>query len=553
MVKSLFVIEAPGKIKSLGAILDRIGLDARVQATSGHLYELPEDLRDVGLDKKLIETKRTAKNDKVIYYLRKEAKEAEQVFIATDADAEGDVIAWDTYELIKDIHPDVMRVKLKGMDPESIEASLNEARPIRKEDAIPGRTRAIVDRLIGHTFSKDGVGVGRVATGLLGLIHHSQGNISTMKVRLTAPSRDGTEPWVAHFHVNKKVDEQTAEKLVTLHFPALDMKAKAPSSNKLMHMGEVMVRAGDELGMTPNETATSMQRMYESGQMSYPRSSAKGVSKGASSRLARMIKKTGFRGKAERLAEKEETEVHDAPYPIGDVDVSKDPRKLGDDHGVRTMVAREFVKSSVSRERQLAASKKIYDFLKSEGFSDTVAEYISKLQWTREIGPRFPGEKSFQESGIERRMPETVLLEKAVKIGLGRPSTWSKHIDNFMSRGLCDEDLNLTEKGKEWVAKSPPELLDPRVSKAIEAACERVLPGMMDADGQEPWSVLAEKIVAGALPEKLSGPMMSVLEEHVPGTPTNSYAEDVLRADPAPETPDPENVQTSTFKPKEAS
>ncbi len=534
MTKVLFVIEAPGKIKSLEGILQRIGLDARVQATSGHLYEMPENLGDLGLDTRMNETKRKARKDKTIFYLRKEAREAEQIYIATDADAEGDVIAWDVYELIKDISPDVLRIKLKGMDAESIEASLTEARPIRKQDAIPGRTRAIVDRLIGHTFSKDGIGVGRVSTGLLGLVHHMQGNLSTARVRLTAPSKDGTQPWVAYFDVGKAISHPTAERLIKVNFPPLDMKAKGASSNRLMHMGEVMVRAGDELGMTPKESAASLQKMYESGQMSYPRSNARGVSKGAQRRLERMIRKSGFRGKSDRLAEKEADEVHDAPYPIGDVDVSKDPRKLGDDHGVRTVVAREFIKSSISREKQSAHTAAIKAHLLKEGFTDAEAGYIASLSWTREIGPRFPGEKSYPESAIDIRMPETVLLEKAVKMGLGRPSTWSNHIDNFMSRGLCDDNLELTDKGKEWVKQSPAQLLDPRVSKAIEAACERVLPGMMDSPDQEPWNTLAEKIVS-ALPADLAQPMMSMLEEHIPGI-QNTYAEDIKRADPQEDT-----------------
>lgn len=536
MSKSLFVIEAPGKVKSLENILQKLGIDAKVEATGGHLYEMPSDLSDLGIDNVFSDFKRKARRDDSIKYLRKAAKEADTVYVATDADIEGDVIAWDVHELVKDLCPTIFRVKLKGMDPESVQDSLSEVYPVKKSDAVPGRTRAIVDRLIGHSFSKDGVGVGRVQTGLLGLLHHAKGSIGTASIRLVAPAKDGSNPWIAQFDTNNIVSEEVGQKLAALTFPALEMKAKGQSKSASMHMGEIMVKAGDELGMTPKETYRSLQNTYEAGQMSYPRSGSKGVSRGAQKRLARMIKKSGFQGKAERLAPKEEGEVHDAPYPIGDVDTSKDPKKLGDDQGVRTLVAREIVKSSIHREKQAAHSTVIKDFLKKEGFSEAIADFVAKRQWTREIGPRFPGEKSWPNSAVQIRMPETVLLEKAVKLGLGRPSTWANHIDTFMDRGLCNDELQLTDKGKAWVEASPTELLDPRMSKVIEAACDRILPKMMDNPDREPWSILAEKITT-SLPQNISSQMSVVLPNHVPGSAT-TYEQDIQRVDPKPVEPE---------------
>lgn len=536
MPKSLFIIEAPGKIRAFEAILKSLGHDAAVQATSGHLYEMPSDLRDLGIDKGFSDHKRTARRDKTIWYLRKAAREAETIYVATDADAEGDVIAWDVHELLKDITDDIFRVKLKGMDKESVEASLTDVYPVRKSDAVPGRTRAIIDRLIGHTFSKDGVGVGRVSTGLLGMLSKYGDQIGTTHVRLVAPAKDGDAPWSTEFDTSKTISPEVAEKLAALSFPAIDMKGRKPAPSDAMHMGEIMVRAGDDLGMTPKETAKSLQNMYETGQMSYPRSNSKGVSKGAQRRLERLIKKSGFRGKAARISEKGSEDVHDAPYPIGDVDVSKDPRKLGDDHGVRTLVARNMVRSSLPRERQVARSSEIEDFLKKSGFSEQVAKYVAGRNWTREIGPRFPGEKTFAESSTTQRMPETVLLEKAVALGLGRPSTWANHVENFMDRELCDDNLQLTEKGKAWAAASPDELLNPKLSNLIENACEHVLPGMMDDPDREPWSILAEKI-ASSLPEGLSSAMGNELEAPSQDMVENPYSSVIARIEQSEEPP----------------
>ena len=66
-------------------------------------------------------------------------------------------------------------------------------------------------------------------------------------------------------------------------------------------------------------------------------------------------------------------------------------------------------------------------------------------------------------------------LESAVEMGLGKPSTWAKHIDGLFERGLVDDNLNLTQKGREWADHAPEELLDPRISAAIEKACDRMI------------------------------------------------------------------------------
>jgi DNA topoisomerase-1 len=136
---------------------------------------------------------------------------------------------------------------------------------------------------------------------------------------------------------------------------------------------------------------------------------------------------------------------------------------------------------------------------------------VGKLEWRRENGPRYPGQETWPESSITMRRPDTVLLESAVTMGLGRPSTWANHIENFMNRGLVDEDLQLTSKGKAWFAGSPPALLDPRISAAIENACEKTLSGMMDHPDREPWEILAEKIVT-SLPDQLKKPLMGSVE-----------------------------------------
>lgn len=501
----LFIIEAPGKAKQLEAILSKTGSPVRVQATKGHLYEMPKKLTPMGIDTSFREFERTLRDHELGERIRSEAKEANRVFVATDADQEGDVIAWDVVELIADIHPDPMRVRLKGMDEESVKAALDDVTPVYKKDAVPGRTRAIIDRMIGGTFSGNGVSVGRVGTALLGLVDSSPPAVE--RLRLVARAKDGGRPWIADCNVEGVVTGKVARQLTQVSFPSLEFKSETNAISELpAHTGDIMVRAGDRLDMSPKESSNALQKLYEAGRMSYPRSGSRGISKGTMSKVEKILRKAGYDFEGAKVAEKSETETHDAPYPIGNVAVSQDPVRQGHQEGLRTMVGRDLLKSGQSHSNQSADTRKIASFLVGEGFSKEIAAHVAGLDWRREHGPNYPGQERWPDSKVTVRRLDTALLEAAVKNGLGRPSTWANHIEGFLKRDLVDEDMRLTRKGNEWLQASPLALRDPRVSAAIEAACEKTLPGMMDNPDREPWEMLAEKIVT-ALPDALKAPM----------------------------------------------
>ncbi|WP_315922650.1 DNA topoisomerase [Mesorhizobium sp. SP-1A] len=509
----LFVIEAPGKAKHIQEILKSVGIDARVQATKGHLYSMPDRLTPVGIDSGFREFERKLREPEIGQRIRDEAANAERVFIATDADEEGDVIAWDVAELIADIQAHPLRVRLRGMDEESVLESIEGASNVLKRDAIAGRTRAIVDRMIGSVFSRDGVAVGRVGTALLGLVQKEEPPV--VRLRLVAPAKEG-RPWVADCDVKAPLDFQTAKKLEAVRFPVLDAsERKERSQGHPGNLADIMVSAGDKMDMSPKEAATSMQRLYEAGRVSYPRANSRGISRSVLRKVAKALQKSGYKFDENIIPDKPDTDVHDAPYPIGRTEIARDPVKQGHDEGLRTLIARDMIKSGQVHELQFGVGERAGIHLKKMGFSEEVATYVSKLEWRREVGPQYPGQETWPESKVTVRRADTVLLQHAVEAGLGKPSTWANHIDKFMSRGLVDEDLNLTRKGKEWIAASPPALLDPRISAAIEQACDRVLKGMMDDPDREPWEILSEKII-NALPDQLKKPLMNAVEKTPP-------------------------------------
>jgi len=510
----LFVIEAPGKARLLEELLRKMGVDARVQATKGHLYEMPERLTPLGIDSRFREFERKLRDEVLGQRIRDEVSKAARVFIATDADAEGDVIAWDVAELISDICPEPLRVRLRGMDEESVRESIGTAGPVTKRDAVAGRTRAIVDRMIGAVFSHDGIAVGRVRTAMLGVMDKT--SPTTRRLRLVAPSKDGGRPWVAECDVKDPLDPKIAHDLAKVDFPALDFRASTkPISTPPAHMGDIMVRAGDKLDMSPKEANRSLQRLYEAGRMSYPRAGSRGISKSVMRKVAKALKQAGYKFDEETVKEKAPGEVHDAPYPLGKVEVQRDPVKQGHEEGLRTMVGRDLVKAGQQHVIQVAATDAIRAHLSKLGFAREAVEHVASLHWRREEGPRYPGQETWPESEVIERRPDTVVLETTIKAGLGRPSTWERHVTKFMELGLVDDELALTGKGRAWIAGSPQDLLDPRISIAIENACEKGIAGMMDDPNREPWEILSERIVQ-ALPEQIRRPLVEAVVNEAP-------------------------------------
>lgn len=533
-MRDLFVIEAPGKARQLEELLQGLGIDAKVQATKGHLYEMPKRPTPLGIDSSFRDFERKLIDPEIGQRLRDAVAEADNVFVATDADQEGDVIAWDVAELISDINPSPFRIRLRGMDPESIREAIDSASLVSKKDAVPGRTRAIVDRMIGGVFSNGGVAVGRIGSALLGVIQNEAPSVR--KMLLVAPSKDNGRPWTAECTVTGPITPGVAKKLTEVRFPPLDVESRGSSEpTSPQNMGQIMVRAGDELDMSPKEASNSLQKLYEAGRMSYPRAGSKGISKSIMRKIARELKKAGYTFDEDRTPDKKASDVHDAPYPIGTVQAQQDPVRQGHEEGLRTLVARDLIKTGQTHVLERGVGATAAAHLRGKGFSSDVCEFVGKLTWKRENGPRYPGQESWPKSKVWSRRPDTVLLEAAVEKGLGRPSTWANHITKFMERQLVDDDLQLTAKGREWIARTPPILLNPQISAAIEQACERTLAGMMDDPDREPWELLSEKIVS-VLPPEVSGPLFAAVDAIDPHPKSDPLAPFV---DPAPQ---PETV-----------
>ena len=507
---SVWIIEATGKMAHMSKTLKSMGFDPEIIATRGHLCQMPEKLSDVCIDTGFREKNRVP-DPQVLERIRNaitvmQDNGGHDVYIATDDDTEGNVIAWDVYESIRDICPDPVRVCLNALDRDSINLSLKHSGPVEKSDAIAGRTRAIIDRLLGSAFAKDGSG-GRVASAILGVIAREKPK--PWRIDFVARAVDGGRPWRVSSPVNDVLTMEMAEKIISIGFPALDYESVVRKIVPPNDMGRILVSAGDNMNLSPKDAAKAMQSAYESGSLSYPRAGSRGMSRAAAAKMKTVFRKSGYAFNPADVPERPESEPHDSPYPVGPVDISLDPEKIGPGEGIRVLIGRDLVPCGEKRKVQKHRKGDIFRHLVDRGIPEKVASFVDDLEWERDFGTPRPGEKTENESRIVRRRIDSVILESCIGHDIGKPSTWPGHIQNFIDRGIVDGNLQITDIGRDMMAHTPGVLLNPAFSRAVMKACEVAVENSGD---REPWEVLAEKIVS-SMPSSVRERIVSITEK----------------------------------------
>lgn len=449
MADALVIIEAPGKRAALSDVLWQAGVrDCEVLATVGHIAANPNGLRPIQITSSFRETAYAIREDRreVAARIREAAQDAARIYLATDDDQEGDVIARDVLYMV--IAPEdrvrVRRVRLRSLSPSEVTAALDGAAPFDPLAAAKGDARRILDRLIGALSSAEGA-VGRVQGSLLLALAQQKPVLGVMTY--LASAEDGGADWVAQAPVYADTPMLDAERF--------DVRMAAASSRETtlasrpLNYGEIVLSASLEADARPREVARAMQSLYERGQLTYPRSTAQALSPESARRLEIMAQMNGADFDARRFAAvrsgaPEVEHGHEAPNPAGfDVPLNRQNALLTLEEQTLVHVARHLVDCGLRCRVEQP----------SLGAMERLPEALTGLPWHRrtEIGQRFY-EAVPPAVGMRAWTAEQSLLQLMNKNRLGRPSTLVEHVDKFASRGLVDEGLELTAKGRAWCA-----------------------------------------------------------------------------------------------------
>ena len=188
MARNLVVVESPAKAKTIGKYL---GKDYSVVASMGHVRDLPKSDFAVEFNHGVEVTYEvTPRGKKVVSDIRKAAKSAEQVFLATDPDREGEAIAWHIAEAAKLTADAIRRVSFTEITAEAVRRAFAEPRDIDGDLVDAYQARRVVDRIVGYKLSpvlwrkvRAGLSAGRVQSAALRMIVDREREIRAFQPR----------------------------------------------------------------------------------------------------------------------------------------------------------------------------------------------------------------------------------------------------------------------------------------------------------------------------------------------------------------------------------
>src|SRR2546422_2332361 len=170
MAKALVVVESPAKAKTINKYLGR---DFKVVASMGHIRDLPKSKLGVDVENDFAEEYESiASRKKVIKELKDAAKEASDIYVATDPDREGEAIGWHLAQELGGKRKKIHRLTFNEITKRAVQEALNHPRTIDEKMVAAQRARRVLDRLVGYKISpllwdkvRRGVSAGRGQAG----------------------------------------------------------------------------------------------------------------------------------------------------------------------------------------------------------------------------------------------------------------------------------------------------------------------------------------------------------------------------------------------------
>jgi DNA topoisomerase-1 len=441
MAANLFIIEAPGKRRGLFDVLRRAGVrDIDIEATVGHIGGNPDGFKPLGVDSQYRETAYRIKPEKerIAVSIAAKAAEARRIYLATDDDQEGDVIARDVLHLCvpEEYRHKAVRLRLKALAQAEVQEALRTAQPFDTTLAAHGDARRIIDRLIG-SLSSDAGAVGRVQGSLLLALAEQRPVVGVVTHTLAA--QDGKTAFIAKQPV---FAGQPVPDAIQLDGGVVASSTKTTMAHSPMNHDQILLAASLRTGAGVADVDKAMQTLYERGRMTYPRAKDCAVSAESLRRLGMVARANGamFRpdlfGAVRSMAG---AHAHEAPNPLVlDVPVNRNFDLLSLEEQVLVTVAQNLIDCGIEGRMDrpnLAALPQA-----AQGLDWHRTTPVATRLWAQEAAT----------AGVQAWTREQSLLHFMIRNELGRPSTITSHIDKFLTRNLVTQDFDLTRKGREW-------------------------------------------------------------------------------------------------------
>ncbi|MHC2990637.1 DNA topoisomerase I [Pontibacter sp. HJ8] len=487
MIKNLVIVESPAKAKTIEGYL---GKDFVVKSSFGHVRDLPKDNNAIDIKNKFKPTYVISSDKReVVSQLKKLAKEAEVVWLASDDDREGEAISWHLTEALNLTEAKTRRIVFREITKNAIINAISSPRGIDMDLVNAQQARRVLDRLVGFELSpvlwkkiKTGLSAGRVQSVAVRLVVEREREVERFKA--TATFRI-----TAHFEVQGKTleaelptkfkTEEEAQAFLQRCFGAsytignLETKPLKRSPAPPFTTSTLQQEASRKLSFSVAQTMTVAQRLYEAGKISYMRTDSLNLSdeaiQGASAAITnsfgeRFVKTRRFKTKSASAQE-----AHEAirPTDFSNMTGSSDrnEQRLYELIWKRAIASQmadaEIEKTTATIDISTQPDKLVAtgEVIKFEGFlkvyieskddEDSQDEDVKGMLPPLSIGQLLNLRQMQATQRYSRPAPrytEASLVKKLEEMGIGRPSTYAPTISTVQKRGYVEKD---SREGKE--------------------------------------------------------------------------------------------------------
>src|SRR3989344_994584 len=548
MSKNLVIVESPTKARTLGQFL---GKDFQITASMGHVRDLPRGEFGVDVEHDFKPQYVIPKEKiKAVNNLAKVAAQADLLWLATDLDREGEAIAWNLLEVIKQKgkvkNPNYKRVVFHEITEEAISEAFASPRDIDGELVEAQQARRVLDRLVGYKLSpllwkkvKSGLSAGRVQSSSLRLVVASEREIDAFKpveywqvAAILESKRENLKGEKFNAFLIK-IDDQKAEiknkgesdevvnDLEKAKYAASEVSSKDAVKNPSAPFttSTLQQTAATKFGFAPKRTMRIAQDLYENGLITYMRTDSVNLSMSAITSARKLIKeKFGQKylpsiPRVYKVKSRLAQEAHEAIRPTKITVNSSQLTVHGADHNKlydliwRRMVACQMEAAVVVEKTVLvcAMGNKTY-LLKAAGQKvkfDGWYKVYQKIPLKEQVLPevetgedlrldKLNCEQKFTEP--PPRYTEATLIKELEKNGIGRPSTYAPTISTLYERNYI-EKLEDKKIGPTPIGTTTVDFLVKHFGKIVDLSFTAEMEDDLDliAQGQEKMAPLMKK------------------------------------------------------------
>ena len=543
MADKLIIVESPAKANTIKKFL---GGSTKVVASMGHIRDLPKSKLGVDIENdfepEYINIR--GKGD-LIKSLKKDAKQAKKVYLATDPDREGEAIAWHLSNILKEENSNITRVTFNEITKDAVKKSIKEPRDIDVNLVDAQQARRVLDRIVGYKISpllwkkvRRGLSAGRVQSVAVKLIVEREEEIEKFipeeywNIYLELEDKETKKKFEAKFygkdgkkieiHKKEEVDE-ILNNIKASKYIVEDVKKgeKKRTPAPPFTTSTMQQEASRKIGFTLKKTMSVAQGLYEGvkipekgtvGLITYMRTDSTRISDEARAAAKNhIIKLYGEQYYENRYykAKKDAQDAHEAIRPTY-IDLEPDTIKdslTKDQYKLYKLIYNRFMASQMASAVYNTMSVRIdadeYNFkangqsIKFKGFMILYVEGTDEKEI--EEPNMLPDLKEKQELKLDKinpkqsfteppaRYTEASLVKALEEKGIGRPSTYSPTITTILERRYIEKEqkqLVPTELGKvvnKLLIENFTDVINIEFTAKIESEFDEI------AEGKEEW------------------------------------------------------------------